>query len=119
MEWQVVKGELIKRVLNEGVEVEGGEVPTWLEDLGIYSPMDVAAMLRDALVEVGKLLWQDWVYMGGDDGWCHRAVWVISDGGGGEYYITIYEAPYYMRARSFRSLDNAARELASACVTPG
>ena len=118
MEWQTVRDELIKRALNEGIEVEGDEVPTWLEDLGIYSLTDVTAMIRDALVEVGKLLWQGWVFMGGDDGWCHRAVWVVSNNGE-EYYVTIYEAPYYMRARGFRSLDDAARELASACVTPG
>ena len=109
--WGKVKEELMRRLVSEGIEVEGNDVPQWLEDAKIYDLATTAEMLRSILAEDGTLIEQAWTYID-EEGWYYSGIWRINYGGR-EYYVAFHEEPYYLLVKAYTNKDDAKRMLSN------
>lgn len=112
--WDDAKYTILKKLISEGLSIEGNELPKWFDDINVLSLTVASEMLRDALLEDGTLLWESWYYVsrGDEPGWYYLALWRLVDHDSGkEYYVVVYEEPYYLYARAFPDQETAKKEL--------
>lgn len=108
-EWGKVKEVMIEMLANEGIEVDGDEgVPKELYDLGIMDLCTLSEMLRSLLAETASLISHEWMYYETEEesGWRYHSMWKLNN-----YYVVLYEEPYYLYARAFPDQETAKKEL--------
>ena len=107
--WGKVKEVMIEMLVNEGIEVDGYEgVPKELDELGISHLCTVSDMLRSLLAEKATLISHEWMYYETEEesGWRYYGIWKLNN-----YYVVLYEEPYYLYARAFLDQETAKKEL--------
>lgn len=106
MSWNEIKGEITRRLIAEGIEVEDDGIPTWLEDeASIYDIVTVAEMIRSILAEGARLIQQEWTLVG-DCGWFYTGLWRLNYNNTA-YYIVLHEEPYYLFVRAYVNENDA------------